>query len=123
MTIIKGDVELQIKTLKDAGLTGYKIAKQLNLKMSTVYEFLKKIHLYGSLPPKVKLYKGKIQGPMQINIKRYLHENPTATLKQIICALNLGVAESTLCNYLKEFGLQRTAAKREVLLSRVNKKK
>lgn len=45
MTIIKGDVELQIKTLKDAGLTGYKIAKQLNLKMSTVYDFLKKVHL------------------------------------------------------------------------------
>ena len=123
MTIIKDEVEVKVRTLMDAGLTGYKIAKQLNLKMTTVFDFLKKVHLYGSLPPKIKMYKGKIQGPMQINIKLYLFENPTATPKQIIFALNLAVVESTLCVYLKKYGLDREIAKREVLLSQVNRAK
>jgi transposase len=113
MTIIKGDVEVQIRALMDAGFNGYRIAKQLNLKNGTVYDFMKKVQLYGSLPPKVKLYKGKIQGPDQLNIKRYLNDNPTATLMQIKSALNLQVALSTLCVYLKKFGLEKKHLQRE----------
>ncbi len=69
------------------------------------------------MEPKVKIYKGKIQGTMQINIKKYLMENPTDTLKQIKTEL-LPVAISTLCDYLNKYGVSRQLPKSRVVLSK-----
>ena len=73
MTIIQEDVEVAVRTLMNAGFSGYRISKELGLKESTVYPFMKKVH---------KMYKGKIQGPMQLNIKRYLAGNPSEQLSR-----------------------------------------
>jgi transposase len=58
-----------------------------------------------------------------LKVKKYLLYNPLATLASIIEACELRVAISTLQKYLTKKGLPRTLAKRQILLSDVNKEK
>jgi IS30 family transposase len=83
MTVITIDQRHDIDILRAAGMTLYKIAKQLNIKYSTLKAHIAKQNLLLTLPPKVKLYKGHIQGRKQLQIKRYLEYNPFATLAAI----------------------------------------
>jgi transposase len=76
-----------------------------------------------SLPPKTKTYRGKLNGRKHLMIKLYINENPFATLEQTISALNLDCAISTLHVYLKRYGMERTIAKRQILLSEANRAK
>ena len=121
MTIITNDVAHDISILRTAGVTLYKIAKQLNIKYDTLKKHLKKVDLLASLPPKIVLYKGKIQGRDQLQIKKYLEYNPCATLEAIKEACKLEVSIMTVCNYLKHANLNRTLAKRKILLSVANR--
>jgi hypothetical protein len=104
-------------------MTLYKIAKQLNIKYSTLKAHITKQNLLLTLPRKVKLYKGHIQGRKQLQIKRYLEYNPFATLAAIKEACELDVGITTIHKYLKNAKLERSLAKRKILLSEANRVK
>jgi transposase len=123
MTKIKYDENLQIETLQAAGLGYRKIAKQLKINTNTVKQHIRRKNLISNLPPKVVVYKGAIQGRSPLQIKTYLFENPTATLQQIIAALDLNVSTSTLSRYLKHIGFERRAGAFGPLLRDVNRVK
>ena len=69
MTVITNEGIIEIKALRTAGVSLYKIAKQLNIKYSTLKSHVANQKLIATLPPKTKLYKGKIQGRHQLQIK------------------------------------------------------
>lgn len=123
MTVISEQVSHDIATLRSAGVSLYKIAKQLDINYRTVKYHANKVDLLAALPPKIKLYKGKIQGRDQLKIKKYLQYDPFATLAAIKEACGLQVAISTLHGYLKYAKLERTLAKRKILLSEANRVK
>jgi hypothetical protein len=56
-------------------------------------------------------------------VKKYVIENPFATLEQTISALNLKVSIATLHRHLKHYGMERSIAKRQILLSEANRLK
>jgi hypothetical protein len=58
MTVITIDHRYDIDVLRAAGMTVYKIAKQLNIKYYTLKAHIAKQILLLRLPPKVKMYKG-----------------------------------------------------------------
>ena len=60
MTKIDDRLQLQINTLSDAGIKPMTISRQLGLKYDTVKKNVAKRKLTGMLPPKDKLFKGKI---------------------------------------------------------------
>jgi DNA-binding MarR family transcriptional regulator len=105
MTVITIDHLHDIDILRAAGMTLYKIAKQLNIKYSTLKAHIAKQNLLP-LPPKVKLYKGHIQGRKQLQIKRYLEYNPFETLAAIKEACELDVGITTIHKYLKNAKLK-----------------
>ena len=123
MTIIKPLIALQIQTLRDAGLGYKKIANQLDLKEVTVKKHCQKLKSIEDLPPKIKRYKGRLVGRYSLLIKKYVIDNPFATLEQTISALNLPVSITTLHRHLKHYGMERTIAKRQILLSEANRMK
>ena len=123
MTVITNEHNIQIKALRTAGISLYKIAKQLNIKYSTLKSHVANQTLLASLPPKIKRYGGKIQGRDQLKIKKYLLYDPFATLAAIKEACDLQVTTMTICNYLKHAKLDRTLAKRKILLSEANRVK
>jgi transposase len=123
MTVISKSIALQIQTLEDAGFGYKKIAKQLDLKAGTVKKHIRKKKSIAGLEPKIKVYKGKLQGRYNLAIKQYITEHPFATLEQTITALNLPVSTTTLHRYLKHYGLDRKIAKRQVVLSEANRRK
>ena len=108
MTIINETLQLQINTLTEAGVKPKEIANQLRLNYETVKTNVAKQKLLSTLPPKIKLYKGKIKGRYPLQIKKYISDNPTATLEQIIAAVELPCAISTLHNYLTKMDWPRT---------------
>ena len=79
MTVITIEDSRVINALRTAGFSLYKIAKQLNIKYSTLKSHVANQNLLVTLPPKIKRYKGKIQGRDQLQIKKYLTYNPFAT--------------------------------------------
>jgi hypothetical protein len=104
MTKIDDRLQLQINTLSDAGIKPMAISRQLGLKYDT-------------------LFKGKINGRWPLQIKKYLTQEPTATLERIIAAVGLPVSVATLHRYLKRMDWPRKAAKRQILLSEANRQK
>ena len=123
MTLINETLQLQINTLTKAGIKPKAIADKLGLNCETVKTNVAKQKLLSTLPPKIKVFKGKISGRYPLQIKKYISDNPTATLEQIISAVELPCAISTLHNYLKDMDWPRVAAKREILLSAANRAK
>jgi transposase len=123
MAVITKEDSRDINTLRTAGISLYKIAKQLNIKYSTVKKHVANQNLLATLPPKIKLYKGKIQGRDQLKIKKYLQYDPFATLAAIKEACELDVSIPTIHRYLKHVNLTRTLAKRKILLSEANRVK
>ena len=121
MTKINATLQIQIDALSEAGIKPMQISKQLGLNYETVKKNIAKRKILTQLPPKIKLYRGKIQGRMPLHIKKYLMQEPTATLESIIAALNLTVSTSTLHRYLVRMDWPRKPAKRQILLSEVNK--
>jgi hypothetical protein len=86
MTKIDGRLQLQINALSDAGVKPMAISRQLGLKYDTVKKNVAKRKLTDVLPPKDKLFKGKINGRWPLKIKKYLTQEHTATLEGIIAA-------------------------------------
>jgi len=123
MTKIDDRLQLQINTLSDAGIKPMAISRQLGLKYDTVKKNVAKRKLTGMLPPKDTLFKGKINGRWPLQIKKYLTQEPTATLEGIIAAVGLPVSVATLHRYLKRMDWPRKAAKRQILLSEANRQK
>lgn len=123
MTVIKRDLSQRIQALRDAGLGYKKIAKQLDLKVSTVRMHVKKLFLVDTLPPKIKLYKGKLETRQHLMIKKFIIANPTATLNDIKVACDLNIHVSTLSRYLKSNGMRCKKAKFRLVLSNINKTK
>ena len=123
MTKIDDRLQLQINTLSDAGIKPMAISRQLGLKYDTVKKNVAKRKLTGMLPPKDTLFQGKINGRWPLQIKKYLTQQPTATLEGIIAAVGLPVSVATLHRYLKRMGWPRKAAKRQILLSEANRQK
>jgi hypothetical protein len=123
MTVITIEDSRIINALITAEISLYKIAKQLNIKYSTLKSHVSNQNLLAALPPKIKLYKGKIQGRDQLKIKKYLQYDPFATLAAIKEGCKLDVSISTIHRYLKYAKLERTLAKREILLSEANRVK
>jgi hypothetical protein len=75
------------------------------------------------LPPKIKLFHGKIKERKQLQVKKFIIDHPFATNQEIIWALNLQVSPTTLGRYLRRFGMPRTLAKRRILLYEANRAK
>jgi hypothetical protein len=123
MTKINTSIALQISTLKTAGLGYKRIAKQLDLNPVTVKMHIRKVVSLEGLPPKIKKYRGVLVGRYALAIKSYIIDNPFATLEQITAALRLPTHISTLQRYLKHYEMPRTIAKRQILLSEVNRAK
>ena len=67
--------------------------------------------------------KEKIQERKQLKIKQYIQLNPTDTLQDIITGCELDVSKSTLSNYLKRFGMPCKVAKKQIVISDINKQK
>ena len=67
---ISRELAIKIDTLKKAGFGYNKISNELNLKKSTVAKHCQKSDHLSRLPPKEKVYKGKIQGRNQLKIKK-----------------------------------------------------
>jgi IS30 family transposase len=93
---MKEDDKIKIRALADAHLSSANIANQLGLNRETVKSFIRKYNLTKDLPPKVKVYKGKIQGRKQLEVLNYIKEHPMDTRRDIIDALDLGIAPRTL---------------------------
>jgi hypothetical protein len=123
MTVITNEHKIQINALRTAGISIYKIAKQLNIKYDTLKAHVRNQTYVASLPPNIKTYKGKIQGRDQLHIKKYLQYDPFATLAAIKEACKLQVSIPTIHRYLKHANLDRTLAKRKILLSDANRVK
>ena len=123
MTVITTEDTRIISALRTAGVSLYKIAKQLHIKYSTLKSHVSNQNLLATLPPKIKRYKGKIQGRDQLKIKKYLQHDPFATLAAIKEACELDVSIPTIHRYLEYANLDRTPAKRKILLSEANRVK
>ena len=115
--------KVAIKTLTDANFGYKKIAKQLGLNQNTVKSHIRKTKSIQGLPPKIKLFKGKITERKQLQVKKYIIEHPFATNEEIILALALPVSPTTMGRYLRRFGMPRSLAKRRILLSEPNRVK
>jgi transposase len=81
------------------------------------------VDLLADLPPKVKLYRGKIQGTQQLDIKRFIVLNPKAPIIDILTACNLKVSETALSRYLKGHGMPTLKAKYRIVISDQNRQK
>jgi hypothetical protein len=79
--------------------------------------------MLGFLPPPIKVSRSVLNGRFTLLIKKYVAENPTATLKQMKDALDLPVSVLTLCRFLNKIGMTRKLAKREIVISDVNRVK
>ena len=123
MTKITNEDAIRIKTLRDAGFSYLKCAQQLGLPKSTIASHCQKLDLLESLPPVLRVYKGKIQGRTQLKIKQYIRYNPKATLTDIKIDCELNVSISTLWEYLKRFGIPTQKAKFRIVVSDINKQK
>ena len=115
--------KVAIKTLTDANFGYKKIAKQLGLNQNTVKSHIRKTKSIQGLPPKIKLFKGKITERKQLQVKKYIIEHPFATNEEIILALALPVSPTTMGRYLRRFGMPRSLTKRRILLFEPNRVK
>jgi IS30 family transposase len=70
------EAAIHIETLRNAGFSYTQCAEQLNIKKGTIAKHCQKIVLLNALPPVLKVYKGKIQGRAQLQIKQYIRYNP-----------------------------------------------
>jgi len=120
---INRDFAIRIDSLRTAGLGYGSIATQLGLKRDTVEKHYQKVDHVKRLPIKEKVFKGKIQGRKQLQIKQFIQYNPTGTLQDIITGCDLDVSTSTLSKYLKRFGMPCKVAKKQIVISNVNKLK
>jgi transposase len=111
----------KINALVDAGHTSQFIADQLELNRNTVKSYIHKYKLLKDLPPKVKEYKGVIQGRMQLELHEYIQNHPMATRREIIHDLDLQVSEMTITNYFKHRHIVRKKARRGPLISAKNR--
>jgi len=123
MTKIKNDVKVQINALNKAGFKPAAIAREVGLSYETVKKYVYRSKLVEGLPAKVKLPKGYFTGRIPSIIRIYLVENPTATLEQIIAGCELKTSVASLSRYLNTNNLQRTKAKRNILLRDVSRVK
>lgn len=121
MTVISGEVKVRADALIDAGLKARAISSQLQLNYNTVKSYCAKVKLRGNLPPPVRVRKNYFQGRIPGNIRRYIENNPCANLGEIKAALDLEISTVYLGRYLKSVGLQRTKAKRSILITDRNK--
>jgi hypothetical protein len=123
MTKISNANRIEINALTTAGIKPSAIARQLNLKYETVKKHVQRQKLIKDLPPKVVVKKGYFTGRIPGIIRRYLEEDPRARLDDIMAACELTCHKSTLAKYLNANGLERTKAKRNILLRDVNRAK
>ena len=99
------------------------IATQLLLKYETVKKYVYRKKLVAGLPPKVIIKKSYFTGRIGLLIKNYIEENPLARVEDIRLACNLTCQRTTLNRWLNTNNLDRTKAKRNILLRDVNKVK
>jgi DDE superfamily endonuclease/Transposase len=121
MTIINEQIARDIETLRNSGLGVTAIAEQLGLKNGTLKKHIKKVDILAELPPQVERYRGAVQSRKQLQIKRFISSQPTATLAEINDACGLDTSITTLHRYLKHAGIHRTAAKHKIVLSEANR--
>jgi transposase len=120
---INEKIKVQIQTLRDIGYGYGAISKQLNLNRSTIAKHCEKMDHLSKLPPKEKVYKGKIKGRDVLKIKKYIIWNPTDSLGDIINGCDLNVSQATLSRYLKRMDMPSKVAKRRIVMTEVNKLK
>ena len=58
-----------------------------------------------------------------MKIKQYILYNPLDTLQDIILGCDLDCAKSTLCQYLKKYGIESKVPRSKIVISDINKKK
>jgi transposase len=117
------DQKIIIRALADANISITDIANQIGIHRNTVGSFVAKYNLLKNLPPKIKKYKGKIQGRKQLQILKYIKEHPMDTRRDIIDALDLGIVPQTLSNYFKHQSIVRKKARRSPMISANNRAK
>ena len=91
------------------------IAIVLGLKPSTVSSFWCRFKKVEGLPPKIKIRKSKISGPMGIIIKDYISETPKTTNMKILKAANDTISPSKR--------ISRTTLRRFLERNKIVKKK
>lgn len=123
MTKLTSEDAIRVETLRKAGFSYLRCAEQLGFSKSTIAKHCQRIDFLNSLPPVLKVYKGKIQGRTQLKIKQYIISNPKATLADIKSDCELDVSIKTLWTYLKRFGIPTQKAKFRIVVSDINKQK
>ena len=121
MTKIQHDQKLQISALMAANINYTLIARQLNLNVNTVKQHIRRLKLVAGLPPKIIPSKTIVKGRMPLQIKTYLFDNPTATLQQVIAALDLNISPSTLSRFLAHNNYEKRAAAPAPILRETNR--
>ena len=97
------------------------ISQQLQLGYNTVEQYVRRKKLVATLPPRVVVSNNFFTGRNPGNIRRYLEDNPSATLDQIKAALDLPISIAYLSRYLNKHALKRTRAKRSILIRPANR--
>ena len=123
MTKISSEHSIAISALTTAGVKPTAISRQLGLNYETVKKHVYRKKLVAGLPPKEVRKRGYFTGRKPEIVRRYLEDYPTARLDEIHAACELTCHITTLMRYLNSHGLQRTKAKRNILLREVNKAK
>ena len=113
----------QMIALREAGHTYSQISRLLNIPRSTISSACQKWDLTKDLPPKVKRYRGKIQGRDALRVSTYIREHPLATQRNVIEDLDLAVSTATLRRFFKHQGITRKTARRAPLISASNRSK
>ncbi|KAI8899523.1 hypothetical protein BC833DRAFT_564013 [Globomyces pollinis-pini] len=109
------DKLLQLKALCDAGIGYRRISKQLDVNINTCKSACRTYKLTKNLPPKVKRYKGTIQGRKQLEIQQYINDHKEFTRKDLIRDLQLHVSPQTITNYFKYRHLGRYNVKPKLI--------
>jgi transposase len=121
--IIKSPEKKTIAAMRSVESSYGLISKALNLKKSTVAKHCQRKAIEAYLGERPKISKAKITGRDSLAIKNYLFDHPTATLQQIIAALELDVSCATVSRFLKRNNYIRKRGKPSILLKPANKQK
>ena len=121
MTKITNEHKIKIEAYREANWGYGKIATHLGYSRSTIAKHCQKIVALKNLPPRLKLYKGKIQGRKRLEIKQFILYNPKATLEDIKVACDLDCCISTIWSYLQKYGMLLKKAKYKIIISNTNK--
>ena len=89
---MKPEILIELRALCDAGIGYRRISKQLGINLNTCKSACRKYRSTKNLGPKVKRYRGKIQGRKQLEIHSYMKDVANFTRKDIIDELDLHVS-------------------------------